>query len=325
MAILALLDLLKDCGMPVEKIATETGIPVGTINQADIRIQVQQMKALWELGKSISKDPALGLHLRNDYGKNFKHFVVSIALNSVNLFEAVKHWCRYTRLICDTDRLDLKENTDRISIVFSNLNPEDHCISMLEHDFAASIQYARKFTGDDIEPLEVRFTHAKPDYFEEYGRVVKCPVLFSQTENAIVMDKRDMNKRIVTRDPHLHVTLKKHAEQVMKSQKQPETITKRVEKYFLKHLSNGTINIDEAAFSLGMSRSTLHRKLKNEQTTFTQLLNTTRKRLSKSYLQQGLNTVQITLLLGFSDPSTFQHTFRRWYGISPGEYRKNLF
>ncbi len=73
-----------------------------------------------------------------------------------------------------------------------------------------------------------------------------------------------------------------------------------------------------------MSRSTLHRRLKREETTFSVLLENTRKALSNTYLKHDMSLTQIAFLLGFSEPSTFQHAFRRWYNKSPGEFRKRL-
>jgi AraC-like DNA-binding protein len=72
-----------------------------------------------------------------------------------------------------------------------------------------------------------------------------------------------------------------------------------------------------------MSPDTLKIKLSQCDTNFHELLDTTRKELASSYIQQSaLSITEITFLLGFSDTSNFTRAFKRWEGVSPSDYRK---
>ncbi len=324
-AILALLDLLKEKGVSLDQISTRTGIKRSIIDIPDLHISLDQMTRLWELGKQVSGDPALGLHLRSRYGKNFMHFVISIAKNSSTLLEGARVWCRYGRLICDTDRAEVREEGDLLKIVHFNVSlTAEKCPSMVEHDLATMLEYGRGFINRQFKPVEVHFVHTEPEYTDEYEKIFQCPILVEREENMVSLRRQDMEERIPTRDPHLHATLKKHADIMMDGLKEPETVSCKVEEHIIRNLPAGPVDIEGTSSALSMSRSTLHRKLKAEHTTFSNLLKDTRKTLSKAYLKKEMNTAQISLLLGFTDPSTFQHAFRRWYGISPGEFRKSV-
>jgi AraC-like DNA-binding protein len=73
-----------------------------------------------------------------------------------------------------------------------------------------------------------------------------------------------------------------------------------------------------------ISPTTLQFKLSQCDTNFHELLNTTRKELASSYVQQSsLSITEITFLLGFSDTSKFTRAFKRWEGVSPTNYRKD--
>ncbi|KPJ90479.1 MAG: hypothetical protein AMJ53_13435, partial [Gammaproteobacteria bacterium SG8_11] len=46
---------------------------------------------------------------------------------------------------------------------------------------------------------------------------------------------------------------------------------------------------------------------------------------AKSLLnEKSLKLLDISLMLGYSEPATFTRAFRRWAGVSPSEYRKSL-
>jgi AraC-like DNA-binding protein len=74
-----------------------------------------------------------------------------------------------------------------------------------------------------------------------------------------------------------------------------------------------------------MSERTLQRRLEEEETSFLQLLDDTRRELADQYLGRlHLSLGQAAYLLGFSDQSSFFRACRRWFKLSPGQYRSQL-
>ncbi len=63
-------------------------------------------------------------------------------------------------------------------------------------------------------------------------------------------------------------------------------------------------------------------KLKEEGYTYRQLLDDIRKEIAISHLcGSESSTTDIAYLLGFSEPSVFSRTFKKWTDTSPGAYR----
>jgi AraC-like DNA-binding protein len=76
------------------------------------------------------------------------------------------------------------------------------------------------------------------------------------------------------------------------------------------------------ARNLGMSERSIQMKLKEEGFTFRQLLEDIRKEIAISHLcGYQSSTTDIAYLLGFSEPSVFSRSFKKWTGYSPGAYR----
>ena len=80
-----------------------------------------------------------------------------------------------------------------------------------------------------------------------------------------------------------------------------------------------------AAQLLQMSTRTLGRRLEQEGTTFSALLDDLRKRLALRYVAtRDLGLSEIAFLLGFSQSGAFHRAFKRWTGHTPLEYRRGL-
>ena len=66
----------------------------------------------------------------------------------------------------------------------------------------------------------------------------------------------------------------------------------------------------------------LQRKLREQGLSFTQLLDQIRQDLALQHLgQQNLNISELAPLLGYSETSAFSRAFRRWFGVSPRQWR----
>lgn len=323
-AILALFDILKDHGLAVWEIEKKTGIDRAKMEDPDTRITMDQFLLLWQIAQDVTGDPAIGLHLRRTYGKGYMHFAIMIAVNSENLLEAAKSWADYAMLVCDTDRVALFEQKDHVVCSYSCSVQAYENRWIPEHHFSYVVQYGRKMSGTDLNPVEVWFKHGDPGYPEAYKKIFRCPVYFNKNENLMILKKEDVFRPIISPDPYLKALLKKHADSLKGQNTRESSLKHRVKSFITRNLPTGTVSAQAAADAMNMDRSTLHRHLKKEDLSFKTLLTDTRKELAKKHLVQGLTASQTAYLLGFGEPSTFHHAFKRWYGMSPGEFRKKF-
>ena len=105
-------------------------------------------------------------------------------------------------------------------------------------------------------------------------------------------------------------------------EKTSPNVRHQVERVIVRLLSRGEAETVKVARELGMSVRTLARRLSQSGTTFTKILEEFRRDMALSYLRDAsLPPSQVTFLLGYSELSAFNHTFKRWTGASPGEWR----
>ncbi|WP_342131830.1 AraC family transcriptional regulator [Hydrogenophaga sp. OTU3427] len=78
----------------------------------------------------------------------------------------------------------------------------------------------------------------------------------------------------------------------------------------------------QLAAQLGMSRSTLVRRLQKEGSSYRRLLEDVRKQRAMRQLRQGGQSVsEIAYRLGYTSESNFGRSFKRWLGMTPNAFR----
>lgn len=90
-------------------------------------------------------------------------------------------------------------------------------------------------------------------------------------------------------------------------------------------LVRGTPTATQIAHTLGLGQRTLRRRLANQQQTYAQVLESTRRSLVEGYLKNPtLSIAEIGYLVGYSEQASFFRAFRSWHGVTPTEYRLRL-
>lgn len=316
--------ILFDSGMTDEDVKQKIGIQPEMIFDPDMRITVGQFILLWETAIQLTGNRALALQIREGVEKQDFHFTTRIILHSKNLLEGLQHWIRYSRMICKINRITWREEGKHLLVSYRNTAPQYQNIWFPEYHLAMGIRIARHMCGEDISAVETRFQHPDPGYGEEYRKVFGGEVYFQRDENLVVLKKADTEHRCRFHDPYIQSVFKQHTKNIFLAASPALLFQDKVREFIIDSLSKGTANTETASAHFNMGRATLHRKLKKENTTFRSLIEHCRKELAKNYLKQGMNSSQIAHLLGFSEPAAFQHAFKRWFGTSPGELRKDM-
>ena len=91
------------------------------------------------------------------------------------------------------------------------------------------------------------------------------------------------------------------------------------------YLPDGSPSLQQAARLAGTSVRTLQRRLKDQGTTYSELLEGLRHDLAIYLLRDpDQEASAVSRGLGYRDPAIFTRAFRRWTGTTPGRFRETL-
>ena len=115
------------------------------------------------------------------------------------------------------------------------------------------------------------------------------------------------------------------AERYMRSLYNQDDIAGELKRKLADLMARGEANADAACRALMLSRRTLQRRLKAEKTSLQKVLQEVRAVLAINYLSdERLKSLEIAMLLGYSNISTFTTAFKSWYDMPPAEYRQKF-
>jgi AraC-like DNA-binding protein len=321
----ALLELATSRGAERQALCDAAHIAPGELTDADNRIPFGRFVALMRAAKTLTNDPALGLH----FGEAFDVAELSVGcvasgMSATTMEGVVTQINRFSRLGADLecegdgDRMRLSRTRSAVWLVDARKNP-NLFPEYTESTFARLVTSTRRITGTLPLFTAVEFSHPQPAYADEYDRIFQVPVRFGCERNAIGIDQPLFAAiRPPVQSPLVKKVLIEHAQGLLKRLEEHGTVRAQVEALLAPQLERDGGRVESIAHAMALSRQTLFRKLKAEGVTFAQLRDDLRYRMALSYMEGEESSVKRTArLLGFKEPSSFSRAFKRWTGSSP--------
>ena len=312
--------LLKDLGISVNEVLKRSEMPGDLFTQRDVRLKPEEYFRLWNGLAATIKDTSFPLHLAEAMTADCFSAPMFAAYCSPNLNVALERLSHFKPLIGPM-RLAVTKNRDctRLDMEFTGVTQEiPVCLIAMELLFF--VKLARMGTREHVIPLEAVVPAELPhaDAYRDFlgvaprkGRVISLTFAAADARLPFVTENETMWEFF---EPSLR---KKLSDATCE-----DVISQRIRSSLLELLPSGRASIDHVAMKLSVSKRTLQRQLKEENTTYRTVLNQVREELARYYLtHSNLPGTQISFLLGFDDPNSFVRAFRLWTGTTPERVR----
>ncbi len=320
-----LADMFASRGLDAPRLLAGAGIDETRLSDPDARVEVDEITRLWELAVARSGNPALGME--PDLPSRFVNFdtVGYVMLASPTLKAGLVNLSRYYAVISDAITLELEPDGANCWLVLGLIgNTRPLPRQRLEYSLLTVASLCRWITRRDVQPLAVEFCYPEPTDTTPYVQAFGCPVRFGQPRIRLLLTNADLDMPLLSSDPVLFDMHQRVIESRL-ARLGHASVGHRVTEEIIHRLHLGEPRREDVASSLAMADRTLQRRLREEDTNFQQLLDDARRDLAQKYLAEDRYPLsQVADLLGFADQSNFFRASKRWFGVSPGQYRTRL-
>ncbi|WCR24858.1 helix-turn-helix transcriptional regulator [Paenibacillus thiaminolyticus] len=139
------------------------------------------------------------------------------------------------------------------------------------------------------------------------------------------MSKDVLNFPVMYSDPRLLGIFENTAQETREELTQASTFSDQAVQWMKKCVPSFFPTLQQTAEYFEISARTLQHKLKAENTSYNELSIRVRKELAMCYLKKRKYSIgDIAYLLSFSEPSAFHNAFKKWTGLTPGQYRSSI-
>ncbi|GIP22064.1 AraC family transcriptional regulator [Paenibacillus sp. J22TS3] len=305
---------------------TVASVDMNMLQDVESRLPEEEFTRIVTEAARYTGDELFGLHQGQEVTLSDLGVLGYVMMHSKTIGEALTTYQKYNMLACGGYNAAYQMDGEDIVIRLYAVNPavalSRHCIE----DMASSLCYAMKgLAGKQIGPKEVAFCHEPGQNINEYAHVFGVMPKFRQEQNILRMSQDIWDYPVLSSDSRLKGVFEAIAEEAKHRLIQGAKLTDKLYHWIIESMPARFPSLQEAAMAIRMSARSLQAKLKQEGTSYNRLANRVRRELALGYLANPeYNMAEIAYLLHFSEPSAFQSTFKKWMGISPGQYRLML-
>lgn len=326
--VLPLLGFAGVAGVQVEALLGAANLDSALFAGPDIHLLHSQELRLWGEAARMSGDDDFGLHLAEWVAPRSEELfdILCFALrSSPTLGDHYRRVARYMRLVHPGVRVSLEEEARVARLVHSHRRePALPSRQPVEAFFALALLLGRRAVGEEFTPREVCFRHARPARVREHERLFGAPVRFGCPRDELVVDGAHLERKPLHAEPLLLALLDRQLDGMLAIQPERDGLLELVQSAMRDELPDREPSVASVAAKRHMSPRSLQRRLREEGTTFAELLEELRRDLALRYLRDPrIGIAEVGFLLGFRDVTAFHRAFRRWTGTTPASYRRS--
>ncbi len=197
-----------------------------------------------------------------------------------------------------------------------------HVLEYVMTNYVTSIDWLAWGFGKGVQ--KVSLGHAPATDPKEYERILDCEVEFSTPNYSVHFRSGIINKPLPTADPVKYNLIKAEQEKILASFKAQNDITFRVEHEIRATIEAERPSIGKTAKALGISERSLRRFLKEQNSSYKQILEMVKMDLCLIMMSRGQKLAAIGNDLWYSDQAAFTRAFKKWFGMSPRKYQASM-
>lgn len=318
----ALVGSLTALGLEVGPLQREAAIEPSSLADPDARFPEARLLALWLAAEAAWEKGLLGLHAGSNVPVGAFDVLDYLAGASPTVGAGLRRLAEYSALANTGLTYSIDEGQPHTVVVsmrhpyaFEFLPP-----GLVEYLWTLLVTRFRDHVDSRFRP-KLRLRHSPQGPLATYRQILG-DVAFESERNELLVSREHWDLPNPRNDSALSTVLERHARDLVARLPARCAPLDRIHAALLESLRAGDTSIERTAARLHVSPRSLQRQLAAAGSSYKAALDRMRREMARTLLSVSERSLlEITYLLGYSDPSAFNRAFRRWTGTTPLEYR----
>jgi len=321
-------DALRELGHDPATLLHRYGLDGPRLAEAGARLSIPRYMHLGHAAIELCGESALGLRMGRLSRLAQAGLAGVTAAQAPTLGDAARTLLRFEPLYAANYRGQSSVLEDRHGawLRFYSISPYNtYNRFVVDSLLAGWLAQLSHLAGHPVQAERMDIEFQAPSYASQYQALSATPVQFGASCNQLRLDRATLELPNPQHCPSTWQHLLQLCEAELTQRTRVRSLGERIT-HLLGPLLNGgqEPDLEAVASHLQLPTWTLRRKLAEEGTRFRNLLNDTRRDLAETYIRDTeLAFGEIAYLLGFASAEAFQRAFKRWTGLTPGEFRRN--
>ena len=331
LAVISLRDVLLELGAASPEQLKATGLDrIDGESAADAtpveerRLSEDLLIALWGVAASCASVPDIGLRIGRRYDPATRGLLANWLFQCKTYGDALSVFETHCGLMNPSESWGSAVAGGELALTVRFAPQKAYPRAAKERSLSAFMRWTEELTGAPPRTISCEFSFDRPSYFEKYRETFgDIPFYFGAEAERIAVDAELLRRPLVNPNEYLRGVLQERAQAAFQELSGDAALLDKARRWIEASLSSG-VSIDGLCRALHVSRATLYRRLKQDGSSFSELVDVARKDLAARMIRRGAPIGAVSDALGYRDQSAFHRAFRRWFGQSPGEWRAAL-
>lgn len=318
----ALVEYLRERKVDTDALLASLGISLSD-NSDDGFVDFHVFSRLFDAAERETGDVYLGLHVGEGFLARHWGRLGYLIISGSDGFEGLHYMERFARIV--TNALLLKFDIDGTVLRCTfGLATSRYSRHVVDYFTSSAFALSSLMTNGSFRFDRVQFQHPWTGDVAEYEKVLKAPCTFGAGENCITVKVDQFASISMHRDPRLKRILEEHANAVLQRMKSDDEWLRQVRTFVIEALPNGLPSLKRTAEHFEQNERTFQRALSRLGVNFQELIDELRMNLALEYMRSDYGFLDIALMLGYSEQSAFHRAFKRWTGLPPSRYKREM-
>lgn len=306
---------------------TLTQLTIEQFLQEDTLLTTQQQIQIFQNCLRLSNDETFGLRLGKRLTPSTHGAMGFLANSSPNLLMALEAFKTYLPTRMNFAQIDLIHKQAYLECyVYFDIDVSADIRRMLSETIAVIFFECAEFiVGQPLDEIISSFSHDEPPHSQCYSDYLSGQFEFNAAQLMVKIPMHLCHVPNASANHENYVLALEQCETMLAQLLSNKDSSKyKIQKMMLSH-PPGALTEDEAAAALFVSKRTLARRLQKEDTGFRQIRDEILSQQASSYLRDSRMSVDaIAALLNYHDGANFRRAFKRWFQLTPDQYRQQL-